>query len=119
MLAGKDNATFEETAQSAEQFQTRTVVVIPTYNPNYVINADQTRCEHHTNIWQTFSHKGVKTTQVLVLDLNRITHSYTAQYAITALGKLLPSVFICLQERSGIFVPQVFVFIIQLTASPC
>jgi hypothetical protein len=32
-------------------------------------------------------------------------HSYTAQYAITALGKLLPTVVICLQERSSAFGP--------------
>jgi hypothetical protein len=39
--------------------------------------------------------------------VNKITHSYTAQYAITALGKLLPMVFICLQERSGTFGPRI------------
>jgi hypothetical protein len=35
-------------------------------------------------------------------------HSYTAQYAITASGKVLPMVFICLQERSGTFSPRIY-----------
>jgi hypothetical protein len=30
--------------------------------------------------------------------------SYTARYAVTALGKVLPTLFICLQERSNAFV---------------
>jgi hypothetical protein len=39
--------------------------------------------------------------------MNKITHSYTTQYAITALDKLMPTVFICLQERSGAFDPYI------------
>jgi hypothetical protein len=37
--------------------------------------------------------------------MNKITNSYTAQYSITASHKLLPMVFICLQERSSAFSP--------------
>jgi hypothetical protein len=36
-----------------------------------------------------------------------ITHSHTAQYAITASGKLLPTMFISLQQRSGAFCPPI------------
>jgi hypothetical protein len=32
-------------------------------------------------------------------------HSYVVQYGITAPDKLLPTVFNCLQERSGAFGP--------------
>lgn len=39
--------------------------------------------------------------------MNKVTHSYTAQYAITLSGQLLPTVFICLQESTGTFGPRV------------
>jgi len=39
--------------------------------------------------------------------MNKVTHSYTAQYAITLSGKLLPKVFVCLQEKTGSFGPRV------------
>jgi len=39
--------------------------------------------------------------------LNRTTHSYTAQYAITLSGELIPQVFVCLQESTGNFGPRV------------
>jgi hypothetical protein len=94
-------------AQLAELFQKRTATLIPDYSRDCVINTDQTGCEYRVNIRRTLSHQGEKTTEVLVLDVNKITHSYTAQYAITASGKLLPMVFICLQDRSGTFGPRI------------
>lgn len=39
--------------------------------------------------------------------MNKITHSHTAQYAVTMSGKLLPSVFICLQKATGVFGPKI------------
>ncbi|XP_032685212.1 uncharacterized protein LOC116850716 [Odontomachus brunneus] len=46
-------------------------------------------------------------TEIAVQQLNKLTHSYTAQYAMTLSGKLLPKVFICLQEVTGKFGPRV------------
>lgn len=40
-------------------------------------------------------------------DLKKITHSYTAQYAMTLSGKLLPRVYVCLQESNGSFGPRI------------
>lgn len=40
-------------------------------------------------------------------NLNKMTHSYTTQYSITASGKLLPRVFLCLQEPTNKFGPRV------------
>jgi hypothetical protein len=51
------------------------------------------------------SYKDEKTAGVLVQDINKIMHSYTAHYAVTLSGKVLPTLFICLQERSSAFVP--------------
>lgn len=39
--------------------------------------------------------------------MNKVTHSYTAMYSITASGKLLPKVFLCLQEKGGSFGPRI------------
>jgi hypothetical protein len=36
---------------------------------------------------------------------HKITHSYTAQYAVAAVDKLLHTVVMCLQERSGAIDP--------------
>lgn len=41
--------------------------------------------------------KGSKTVFVKRKDMNKVTHSYTAQYTITLSGQLLPLVFVCLQ----------------------
>lgn len=39
--------------------------------------------------------------------MNKVSHLYTAQYAITLSGRLLPQVFLCLQEANGEFGPRV------------
>jgi len=39
--------------------------------------------------------------------MNKVTHSYTAQYGLTLSGKVLPHVFVCLQEPTGNFGPRV------------
>ncbi|XP_017882744.1 uncharacterized protein LOC108626532 isoform X1 [Ceratina calcarata] len=39
--------------------------------------------------------------------MNKVSHSYTAQYAITLSGELVPHVFLCLQEPTGKFRPRV------------
>lgn len=39
--------------------------------------------------------------------MNKVTHSYTAQYAMSLSGKLLPKVYVCLQENTGSFGPRI------------
>lgn len=39
--------------------------------------------------------------------MNTVTHSYTAQYAKTLCGRVLPKVYVCLQETTGCFGPRV------------
>lgn len=39
--------------------------------------------------------------------MNKVTHSDTAQYALTLSGKVLPYVFVFLQESTGEFGPRV------------
>lgn len=39
--------------------------------------------------------------------MNKLSHTYTAQYGITLSGKLLPQVYVCLQEPTGDFGPRI------------
>ena len=97
----------EDTTKAATKFQAQTCAIIERSNPDYVINTDQTGCEYRTPIKRTLSFKGEKSTIVGVQNINKITHSYTAQYSITLSGKLLPQVFVCLQETAPTFGPRV------------
>lgn len=58
---------------------------------------------------------GEKKTLVAVGSINKVTHSYTAQYSITASGKLLPKAFLCLQESTDKFGPRVAEKVNRLT----
>ncbi|KYN27979.1 hypothetical protein ALC57_02615, partial [Trachymyrmex cornetzi] len=91
------NISLERILKKAEKFQKRIARQIFKFNRDYVINTDQTGCEYRVNVQRFLS------TKVFLGDFNKITHSYTAQYAITASGKLLPKVFLCMQEPKELF----------------
>jgi len=93
--------------KETEKFQKRIARQILKFDRDYVINTDQTGCEYRVDVRRILSTKGEKSTEVFLGDFNKITHSYTAQYAITASGKLLPKVFLCMQEPKGVFGPRV------------
>ena len=57
--------------------------------------------EYRMNENRTLEYRGQKTLEVNIGDMNEVTHSYNVQYTITASGKLLPHVFICLQDPQG------------------
>ncbi|KAL1514382.1 hypothetical protein ABEB36_003649 [Hypothenemus hampei] len=50
---------------------------------------------------------GAKTVLVKKQNLHHLTHSYTAQYSLSASGKLLPKVFLCMAEVANKFGPKV------------
>lgn len=89
--------------KSAEKFQTLIKAISTDYNPDFIINTDQTGCEYRVNVSRTYTHTGEKLVQLYIGDLNKVTHSYTAQYSLTKSGKLLNKVFICLQEFTDKF----------------
>ncbi|KYN22474.1 hypothetical protein ALC57_05125, partial [Trachymyrmex cornetzi] len=91
----------------ATKFQKRISKIITKFDLNFVINTDQTGCEYRSDVRRSLSGKGEKLTEVFIGDFNKVTHSYTAQYAVTATGKLLPRVFLCMQEPKGQFGPRV------------
>jgi len=59
------------------------------------------------NIRRTLSHQGEKKTLIPFRNTNKITHSYTAQYSLTLSGKLLPKIFIRIQEPNDKFGPKI------------
>lgn len=70
----------EALMESAKLFQQQvSKVQIPNYDPDFVINTDQTGCEYRVGIDRTLSHMGDKTVNVYLGDLNKVTHSYTAR----------------------------------------
>jgi len=48
-----------------------------------------------------------KKVDVFLDSFNKVIHSYIAQYAFTASGKLLSKVFLCMQKPKRIFGPHV------------
>lgn len=95
--------------QKAEQFQKECFKDISNFDLRFVLNTDQMGCEYRSNIKRTLDHRGTKSVELYIGDLNKVTHSYTVMYTISASGTLLPKVFICLQEPGGQFGPRVAV----------
>ncbi|XP_025154118.1 uncharacterized protein LOC112588423 [Harpegnathos saltator] len=85
----------------AVHFQELIRSISPDYDPDFIVNSDQTGCEYRVNVARTYT--GEKFVQLYIGDLNKVTHSYTAQYSVTQSGKLLNKVFVCLQKTSDIF----------------
>ncbi|XP_076545771.1 LOW QUALITY PROTEIN: uncharacterized protein LOC117611086 [Osmia lignaria lignaria] len=102
-VSNKEITSPEEIMKSAIQFQNLIQSIPNDYDSDYIINTDQTGCEYRINVARTYTHTGQKTVELFIGDLNKITHSYTAQYSLTKSGKLLPKVFVCLQESGDAF----------------
>lgn len=76
-------------------------------NHDNVWNTDQSNFEYEMCTARTLSQKGEKDTWARCQSTNSLTHSYTIQVHISLSGKLGKSIYICFQERSGSFGPQV------------
>lgn len=97
-ISKKEAISPEEVIKSAEQIQALIQEVSPDYDPDFIINTDQTSCEYRVNVSRTYTHTGEKLVQLYIGDLNKVSDLYTAQYSMTKSGKLLNKVFVCLQE---------------------
>lgn len=106
-ISNKEHASLDEILESAERFQIQTRAIMPEYDFDFVINTDQTGCQYQITYNRTLAPQGSKTVLIKKKSLHDISHSYTAQYTITASGKILPVVFLCMQESTGKFGPLV------------
>ncbi|GFX21660.1 HTH CENPB-type domain-containing protein [Trichonephila clavipes] len=106
ICVGERNQDNGEAHAAAEKFRLHTRALIPNYDKDFVLNTDQTGCQYQSMYNRTLAEQGSKVVLVKRKDMNKVTHSYTAQYVMTLSGKLLPTVFICLQEANGNFGPR-------------
>jgi len=106
-VSEKECTSIDEILQAAEKFQTQTRALISQFPTDFVLNTDQTGCQYSIPYNRTLEHLGAKTVVVKRKNLNKLTHSYTAQYTLSASGKIIPFVFLCMQEPSGMFGPLV------------
>lgn len=81
--------------------------MVPHFEPNYIINTDQMGCQIQSTQDRTYSYTGEQRANVTYSKLGKNTHSYTTQYTVTYAGKLLRRVFLCVQEPTGKFGPNV------------
>ena len=114
-ISRNDVASLEDTVAAAENFQKQTRVLMPKFLLRFVINTDQSGCQYEIVYNRSLNFKGAKTVLVQKKNLNKMTHSYTVQYSVTAAGTLLPTVFLCMQETGHNFGPRVAKTVEQLT----
>lgn len=100
-VSSSEHVSFEEILETAEKFRMQTKAIMSNFNLDFVINTDQTGCQYQIPYNRSLAAQGSKTVLVKKKSLHDITHSYTAQYSLTASGKLLPIVFLCMQEPKG------------------
>jgi hypothetical protein len=106
-VSRNDVTTLEETVAAAERFQQQTRVLMENYSHNFVINTDQLGCQYQMVFNRSLDYQGAKTVLVKKQNLAKTMHLYTVQYTLTASGKLLLFVFLCMQERGNTFGPLV------------
>ncbi|XP_076667943.1 LOW QUALITY PROTEIN: uncharacterized protein LOC143368769 [Andrena cerasifolii] len=100
-------ASMEEILEAATRFRNKIKNLSNYCTSQFIINTDQTGCQYQSSINRTLAVKGSKSVFVKSQTLNKLTHSYTAQYSVTMSGDILPHVFICLQETNNTFGPRV------------
>jgi hypothetical protein len=71
------------------------------FKPSEIFNTDQTGVEKELHSTRTISFSGDKKTFAAVQSKNATTHSYTLQPTISLNGRLLPTIYLCLQEQGG------------------
>jgi hypothetical protein len=106
-VSKSEQRSFEELEQTAATFRKQVCNAMRKYDEDYVLNSDQTGCEYRSDIKRTLTFKSEKTVKAFMGDRSKVTHSYTAQYTFTRSGKLLPVVYLCMQEPAGQFGPRV------------
>ncbi|XP_032679519.1 uncharacterized protein LOC116847972 [Odontomachus brunneus] len=104
-VSEKEAAEMDEILAVADRFRKQIQPLLQNYSLDLIINTDQTGCQYQSTIDRTLAQKGVQSVFVKKKSSYKISHSYTAQYALTCSGKLVPKVFLCLQETGDKFGP--------------
>ncbi|CAF4688023.1 unnamed protein product, partial [Rotaria sp. Silwood2] len=87
--------------ESADSFVRDAKRQMQNYTHEEILNTDQIGLELELYSSRTLSYEGEKVTMTRVRSKNATTHSYTVQPMISAAGKLVGPVFLCLKEPKG------------------
>ena len=87
--------------ESADSFLFDVKREVKNYAPEEILNTDQVGLELELHSTRTLLYEGEKFTMARVRSKNAVTHSYTVQPMISAAGKLVGPVFLCLKEPRG------------------
>lgn len=87
--------------ESADSFVRDAKRQMQNYAHEEILNTDQVGLELELHSSRTLSYDGEKVTMARVRSKNATTHSYTIQPMISAAGKLVGPLFLCLKEPNG------------------
>ncbi len=94
--------------EKVESFRVQVKERMKMYPAYAILNTDQCGFAYELVSNRTLTHKGEKKVFGYAQSpKNLVTHSYTVQYVISAEGKIVGNVFVCLQEISGKLGPRV------------
>lgn len=95
----------EEIRENGHKFVIEVREEMDTIGKENTFNTDQFGMNLEIHSGRTLEEKGVKSVEALVQSVNATTHSYTLQATISAAGKVLPKMYMCLQTKDGTFGP--------------
>lgn len=102
-VSTKDHVTLEEVMEAAERFRIQTTAILPDFELDFVINTNQISCQYQMSYNTSLTDERLNMIFRQQEGSNVLIHSYTVQYALTASGKIIPSVFLCMHEPMGKF----------------
>lgn len=96
-------AAQNKVVEDVNAFRNRFKGDIRGHGKNNVFNTDQSGFNLELLTERTLDFKGTKKVMATIKSKNSATHSYTAQFLISATGELIKPLFIILQETNGEF----------------
>lgn len=98
---------FADIEKSAKEFVLHSLTASENYLPSHIFNTDQSGIQFEMRTGRTLEYIGEKHINKAVGSVAATTHSLTIQPVISKAGDLLSPLFVCLQEKGGVFGPHV------------
>ena len=106
-ISRKERSTMTEVLEAAKKCCMQVKAIARNFE-SQLINTDQMGCQYQSGYDRTLAEKGsIKFIDTKKKHLNKLSHSYTVNYCIAMSRELFPDVYLCLQEPTGSFGPQV------------
>jgi len=97
----------EVLARRAHAFNTEVKEEAKTVQLDQIFNSDQSGFNYLLKSSRMHAVKGEKIVMAHTQSVSKQTHSYTVQPTISMAGKLVGKIYICFQEKDGVFGPRV------------